>query len=214
MGKHVLPRLPYGYAALEPHIDARTMALHHRAHHASYVEKLNTALAPYPELQNETALWLLLNPHRLPRDIRTAIRDNAGGHVNHSLYWEAMSPSGGGAPSGALGTAIAQDFGSFRAFKERFDDAGAALLGSGWVWLTSAPEEGGRLEVMTTAGHDHPMTQCRFPVLLNDAWEHAYYLKHENRRAQYLNGWWSVVNWREAALRYDRAIAAEPMEAL
>ena len=205
MSQHLLPALPYDPAALEPHIDARTMALHHGKHHASYVEKLNAALRPFPDLQEKTALWLLLNWGRLPESIGAAVRNNAGGHVNHSLFWQAMSAAGGGAPSDPLAEAIRHDFGSFDLFKARFDQAGAALFGSGWVWLTRTQKNGGRLEVITTSGHDHPQMQGRFPLLLNDAWEHAYYLKHENRRADYLNGWWAVVNWQEAARRYERS---------
>jgi len=205
VSKHLLPPLPYDHAALEPTIDARTMILHHGKHHASYVEKLNTALETFPDLQRKTALWLLLNVGMLPKDIRVAVRNNAGGHVNHSLFWQAMSPTGGGAPSGLLADAIEHDFGSFDQFKVRFDKAGGALFGSGWVWLTRAQKEGGRLEVITTSSHDNPLTQGRFPLLLNDVWEHAYYLKHENRRADYLSGWWRVVNWQEAARRYERS---------
>jgi Fe-Mn family superoxide dismutase len=204
--KHLLPALPYAPEALEPHIDARTMTLHHDRHHASYVEKLNAALQIHPDLQQETALWLLLNSARVPKDIRRTVRDNVGGHVNHSLFWQAMSPEGGGAPSGPLAEAIERDFGSFDRFKAYFEKAGAALFGSGWVWLVRAHDDPGRLAVITTAGHDNPLTQGRFPVLLNDAWEHAYYLKHENRRADYLNGWWRVVNWQEAARRYDKPV--------
>jgi superoxide dismutase, Fe-Mn family len=205
VSKHLLPPLPYDYAALEPHIDARTMMLHHGKHHASYVEKLNTALETFSDLQQKTALWLLLNLDKLPNDIRVAVRNNAGGHVNHSLFWQAMSPVStisGGTPSGPLADAIARDFGSFELFKARFDKAGAMLFGSGWVWLARAQEGGGRLEVITTTGHDNPLMQGLFPLLLNDVWEHAYYLKHENRRADYLHGWWEVVNWQEAERRY------------
>ena len=206
VSKHLLPSLPYDYAALEPHIDARTMALHHGKHHAAYVEKLNTALGAFPDLQQKTALWLLLHLDKVPKDIRVAVRNNAGGHVNHSLFWQAMSAAGGGEPSGPLADAIKRDFGSFRLFKERFDKAGAALFGSGWVWLAMAQKDGGRLEVITTSGHDHPSMKGCFPLLLNDVWEHAYYLKHENRRADYLNGWWPVVNWQEAARRYEGCV--------
>ena len=205
VSKHLLPPLPYGPAALEPHIGARTMRLHHGEHHASYVEKLNAALEAFPHLQQKTALWLLLNLMKLPREIRVAVRNNAGGHVNHSLFWRAMSPAGGGAPAGPLADAIERDFGSFDLFKARFDAAGAGLFGSGWVWLARARSEGGRLEVLTTSGHDHPSMKGCFPLLLNDAWEHAYYLEHENRRADYLKGWWPVVNWQEAAQRYARS---------
>jgi superoxide dismutase, Fe-Mn family len=208
VAKHLLPPLPYDYAALEPHIDARTMMLHHDKHHASYVEKLNTALQPFPELRGKTALWLLLNADQLPQEIRGAVRSSAGGHVNHSLFWRAMSPvsnQGGGMPAGPLADAIKHDFGSFDLFKARFDKAGATLFGSGWVWLARAQNDGGRLEVITTSGHDNPLMQGHFPLLLNDVWEHAYYLKHENRRADYLRAWWQVVNWQEAARRYERS---------
>jgi superoxide dismutase, Fe-Mn family len=208
VAKHLLPPLPYDYAALEPYIDARTMMLHHDKHHASYVEKLNTVLQPFPELREKTALWLLLNADKLPQEIRAAARNNAGGHVNHSLFWQAMSPvsnQGGGMPAGPLADAIKHDFGSFDLFKARFDKAGVTLFGSGWVWLARAQNDGGRLEVITTSGHDNPLMQGHFPLLLNDVWEHAYYLKHENRRADYLPAWWQVVNWQEAARRYERS---------
>jgi Fe-Mn family superoxide dismutase len=203
--KHLLPPLPYAHAALEPHIDARTMMLHHDKHHASYVANLNSALEKVPELQGRTATWLLLNPGKVPEKIRAAVRQNAGGHVNHSLFWRAMSPTGGGTPVGLLADAIKRDFGSFEAFKVRFDDAGAKLFGSGWVWLARAQQEGGKLQLTTTSGHDSPLMQGQFPLLVNDVWEHAYYLKHENRRADYLKGWWSVVNWEEAAGRFEQS---------
>ena len=203
--KHVLPPLPYAHAALEPHIDARTMTLHHDKHHASYVANLNSALEKVPELQGRTATWLLLNPGKVPEKIRAVVRQNAGGHVNHSLFWRAMSPTGGGTPAGLLADAIKRDFGSLEAFKARFDDAGAKLFGSGWVWLARAQQEGGKLQLTTTSGHDNPLMQGQFPLLVNDVWEHAYYLKHENRRADYLKGWWSVVNWEEAAGRFEQS---------
>ena len=201
---HVLPALPFDPAALEPHIDLRTMQIHHGKHHAAYVEKLNQALEEAPEFQQKTALWLLLNLGKLPEKIRDAVHHNAGGHVNHSLFWQAMSPpaAGGGKPSGALADAITRDFGSVDGFKEKFDKAGAAVFGSGWVWLVRAQKNGGRLEIITTPGHDHPSMQGCFPLLLNDVWEHAYYLKHQNRRPEYLGGWWPVVNWHEAARRF------------
>lgn len=202
---HILPRLPYDHTALEPHVDARTMMLHHDQHHASYVANLNSALEAFPELQERTALWLLLNPGKVPEKARAAVHNNAGGHVNHSLFWRAMSPAASGAPSGALADAIKHDFGSFEQFKVRFAVAGGKLFGSGWVWLTRAQHDGGRLEIYTTSGHDHPMMQGHFPILVNDVWEHAYYLKHENRRGDYLKGWWPVVNWEEAARRFDRS---------
>jgi Fe-Mn family superoxide dismutase len=201
---HLLPPLPYGYAALEPHIDAHTMMLHHDKHHASYVTSLNSALEDFPELQERTASWLLLNLDKVPEKIRTAVRHNAGGHVNHSLFWRAMSPDGDGAPTGLLADAIKRDFGGFEQLKARFDEAGAKLFGSGWVWLART-QDGGKLEVSATSGHDSPLMQGRFPLLVNDVWEHAYYLRHENRRPDYLKGWWSVTNWEEAARRFERS---------
>jgi Fe-Mn family superoxide dismutase len=203
--KHLLPALPYDPAALEPHIDAQTMRLHHGQHHASYVANLNSMLEESPELHKRNALWLLLNLSRLPQKIRAAVRNNAGGHVNHSLFWRAMSPASGGTLAGPLADAIKRDFGSLEQFKLRFADAGAKLFGSGWVWLVRTQRDGGRLEISTTSGHDNPLMQDQFPILLNDVWEHAYYLKHENRRADYLKSWWAVVNWPEAARRFERS---------
>ena len=203
--KHLLPALPYDPAALEPHIDAQTMRLHHGQHHSSYVANLNSMLEESSELHERNALWLLLHLSRLPQKIRTAVRNNAGGHVNHSLFWRAMSPASGGAPAGPLADAIKRDFGSLEQFKLRFADAGAKLFGSGWVWLVRTQRDGGRLEISTTSGHDNPLMQDQFPILLNDVWEHAYYLKHENRRADYLKSWWAVVNWPEAARRFERS---------
>ena len=203
--KHILPPLPYDYAALEPHIDARTMKLHHDEHHASYVANLNSTLEKLPELHERDALWLLLNLDEVPRTIRTAVRNNAGGHVNHSLFWRAMSADAGGAPAGVLADAIDRDFGSLEQFKVQFAQAGGKLFGSGWVWLARAGEDSGRLHIHTTSGHDNPLMQGHFPILVNDVWEHAYYLKHENRRGDYLKGWWPVVNWDEAARRFERS---------
>ena len=201
--RHLLPALPYDHAALEPHIDARTMTLHHDKHHASYVESLNSALEKHPELRERTAIWLLLNLSKVPEPARTAVRNNAGGHVNHSLFWRAMSPAGGGLPTAPLADAIKRDFGSFEQFKALFDEAGAKLFGSGWVWLARVQKDGGKLQVYTTSGHDNPLMQGHFPLLVNDVWEHAYYLKHENRRPDYLNAWWAVANWEEAAHRFE-----------
>jgi len=203
--KHMLPPLPYDYAALEPHIDARTMVLHHDRHHASYVENLNATLKKYPELRERTAIWLLLNPGEIPAEAREAVRNNAGGHINHSMLWRAMAPGGGGGPTGALAEAIERDFGGLEKFKARFDEAGSKVFGSGWVWLARVQTDGGKLLICTTAGHDNPLIQGHFPLLVNDVWEHAYYLKHENRRADYLHGWWAVVNWREAARRFEHS---------
>jgi Fe-Mn family superoxide dismutase len=203
--KHTLPPLPYDYAALEPHIDAQTMMLHHDRHHASYVANLNSALEMFPELHAHNALWLLLNLDRVPHRIRTAVRNNAGGHVNHSLFWRAMSPAAGGAPAGPLADAIDRDFGSLDEFKARFVDAGGKQFGSGWVWLARTQHDGGKLGVFTTSGHGNPLIQGHFPILVNDVWEHAYYLKYENRRGDYLKSWWPVVNWEEAARRFERS---------
>lgn len=206
--KHVLPPLPYDATALEPHLDARTLRIHHGQHHAGYVDGLRRALlkAP-PALQRESAGWLLRNPQRIPEAIRTAVLNNAGGHVNHSLLWRSMAP-GGGTPGGALAEAIDQAFGSLRRLRARFDEAGAAVFGSGWVWLVQPPGDSGPLRVMTTSGHGNPMSEGHVPILLNDVWEHAYYLKHQNRRADYLKRWWAVVDWSEVSRRYGRALAA------
>lgn len=201
--QHLLPQLPYAHAALEPHIDARTMILHHDKHHATYVTNLNAALEKFPKLQQRSASWLLLNPGEVPEEARTAVRNNAGGHLNHSLFWRVMSPAGGGAPTGLLAEAINRDFGSFEQFKAQFAEAGAKLFGSGWVWLARVRKDGGKLQVYTTAGHDNPLMQGHFPLLVNDVWEHAYYLKHENRRPDYLKGWWAIANWEEVARRFE-----------
>lgn len=198
--KHALPPLPYAADALEPHIDARTMALHHDLHHAGYVNDLRRTLEHAPAaLQQQSAGWLLRNLDRVPADIRTAVKNQAGGHVNHSLLWRAMSPGGGSTPSGALADAIDDGFGSCRKFRTRFEEAGRTLFGSGWVWLVASGDDSGKLRLMTTSGHDNPMSEGAFPILVNDVWEHAYYLKHENRRPDYLERWWAVVDWGEAA---------------
>ncbi len=201
--KHQLPPLKYDYAALEPCIDSRTMMLHHDIHHGGYVEKLNAELEKYPEFQDSSALWLLCNLDKVPNEIRIAVHHNAGGHVNHSMFWRAMKPGDAGEPKGRLLEAINRDFGSVAAFKTKFEAEGAKLFGSGWVWLVRIRQPGGKLEVITTSGHDHPMMQDRYPLLLNDVWEHAYYLKYENRRADYLKAWWSVVDWEQADRCFD-----------
>ena len=206
--KHQLPPLGYDYGALEPCIDARTMMLHHVIHHAAYVDKLNLALEKFPELLDFTPLWLLRNLDKVPAEIRDEVHHNAGGHINHGLFWRAMKPAVSGhasEPKGALREAIIRDFGTVAAFKAVFDAAGEKQFASGWVWLARTRQADGKLEVITTSGHDHPAMQDRFPILLNDVWEHAYYLRYENRRADYLKGWWSVVDWQEAARRFDLA---------
>jgi Fe-Mn family superoxide dismutase len=202
---HALPVLPYPVDALEPHIDARTMTLHHDMHHASYVENLNAALAHHPKLQERSAIWLLLNEGSIPADARTSLCNNAGGHVNHSMLWRVMSPQGGGEPAGALADALKRDFGGLEKFKAQFEEAGAKAFGSGWVWLVQTQQDGGKLMVLTTVGHGNPLVQGHFPLLVNDLWEHAYYLKHENRRADYLRAWWRVVDWHEVARRFVRS---------
>jgi Fe-Mn family superoxide dismutase len=199
---HVLPALPYALDALEPHIDARTMALHHGKHHAGYVANLNAALEGHAELRERTAEWLMRNPDRIPDKLQTAVRRNAGGHVNHSMLWQCMAPASAGNPSGALADAIRRDFGSIEQFMARFNDAGEKAFGSAWVWLARSRINGGKLSVLTTPGHENPLMQGLVPVLVNDVWEHAYYLKHENRRGDYLKGWWAVVNWKEAERRF------------
>ena len=203
--KHLLPPLPYALDALEPHIDARTMALHHDKHHAGYVAQLNAAIEHFPELHERSASWLLLNLNKVPEEARTAVRNSAGGHVNHSLLWRAMCPGGKSGPAGHLADAINRDFGSLEHFKSQFEEAGAGVFGSGWAWLARAQQNGGRLRIFTTPGHGNPLMQGHFPILVNDVWEHAYYLKHENRRAEYLKDWWPVVDWDEAARRFKRS---------
>lgn len=201
--KHVLPPLPYGYESLEPQIDARTMELHHDKHHAGYVAELNLVLEKLPQLQDRSAVWLLLNLHQVPEELRAIVRNNAGAHVNHSIYWQVMSPVRYEAPKGPLANAINQAFGSFEQFKAQFNEAGKKLLGSGWVWLTCEQRNSGKLSIVTTQGHDNPLIHGLFPILVNDVWEHAYYLKYQNRRAEFMENWWTVVNWQEAARRYD-----------
>ncbi|MDO9106987.1 MAG: superoxide dismutase [Methylovulum sp.] len=203
---HQLPPLPYAYADLEPHIDTRTLMLHHNYHHASYVDKLNTALEPYPELQRCSAQWLLLNIDSVPEPIRSTVQNNAGGHLNHSLYWRSMAPNAGGATFGALGAAIIMQFSSFEEFKTQFEEAGSKVFGSGWVWLVCSLQDGSneqKLAIVTTPGHENPLQKGQYPLLVNDVWEHAYYLKYENRRPDYLKSWWSVANWKEAEQRFQ-----------
>jgi superoxide dismutase, Fe-Mn family len=201
--KHQLLPLTYGYDALSPYIDEHTLFLHHDIHHGGYVDKLNKALEKAPEFLDASALWLLCNLDKLPKETRVAVHHNAGGHVNHSLFWRAMRPDAPAGPKGLFRDAINRDFGSVEEFKVRFDEVGENLFGSGWVWLVWAPKDDGKLEVVTTYGHDNPMMKGQFPLLLNDVWEHAYYLHYESRRPDYLKAWWSVVDWEEASRRFD-----------
>lgn len=207
--KHILPALSYEVSALEPHVDVRTMTLHHNMHHAAYVTALNLALESTPEslrlaLQAKTAEWLLLHLEKIPEEIRTTVHFNAGGHVNHSMLWQMMSPTGGGVPSGPLAEAINHAFGDFEKFKKQFEEAGNKVHGSGWVWLVKGPATDAVLQVLTTSGHGNPISEGYTPLLVNDVWEHAYYLKHENRRLEYLENWWTVTNWKEVAQRFER----------
>ena len=194
-----LPPLPYAYNALEPHIDEATMQFHHDKHHAAYVKNLNDAVNKYPQFKGKSAEDLLRDLNSVPEDIRTTVRNNGGGHVNHTMFWEIMSPTGGGQPTGNIAQEINQAFGSFDNFKKQFNTAGGQRFGSGWVWLVRNPQ--GKLEITTTANQDSPIMDGSYPILGNDVWEHAYYLKYQNRRADYLNNWWDVVNWNEVNKR-------------
>ena len=195
-----LPPLPYDYSALEPYIDTQTMQLHHDKHHQAYVTNANNALQGHDQLAAMSVDDLLRNINQVPENIRTALRNNAGGHSNHSMFWTIMKPNGGGEPTGELATAIQQAFGSFDAFKTAFNDAGTKRFGSGWAWLVL--DSSGKLQVISTANQDSPLMDGLYPVMGNDVWEHAYYLKYQNRRPEYLNAWWNVVNWDEVARRY------------
>jgi len=197
-----LPKLPYAYDALEPHLDARTMEIHHTKHHAAYVTNLNGAVEKHPELASKSVEELLRGIDQVPEDVRTVVRNHGGGHANHSLFWQVMGPGGGGAPTGALAEALASAFGSFEGFKEKLNDAATKRFGSGWGWLNVA---GGKLEVSSSANQDSPLMEGKTPLLGVDVWEHAYYLKFQNRRPEYLAAWWSVVNWAEVARRYEAA---------
>ncbi len=195
-----LPPLPYAKDALEPNIDAQTMEIHHDKHHAGYVNNLNKALEGHADLQGKSLEELLGSIDSLPESIRTAVRNNGGGHSNHSMFWQIMSPNGGGEPTGELATAINSSFGSLDNFKQQFAAAGAGRFGSGWAWLLVASD--GSLSVSSTANQDSPLMEGKTPILGVDVWEHAYYLKYQNRRADYLTAWWNVVNWSEVAKRY------------
>ena len=194
---HQLPPLPYDAAALEPHIDAQTMQIHHGKHHAAYVNNLNAAIEKHVNLAAKSAEDLIRNLSAVPEDVRTAVRNNGGGHVNHTMFWQIMGPGKGGAPSGAIADAMAA-FGGFDAFKEQMNKGGVGRFGSGWVWLVDA---GGKLAIESTANQDNPLMDGKRPIFGIDVWEHAYYLKYQNRRPDYLAAWWNVINWDEVNKR-------------
>ncbi len=193
-----LPPLPYDYKALEPHIDETTMRIHHDKHHGTYVTNLNAALDKHPELHKKSLDDLLRNLNAVPEDIRTAVRNNGGGHWNHTLFWQIMAPQAGGEPKGALLDALKAAFGDFAKFKEQFKAAALGRFGSGWAWLIS---DGSKLSIVSTPNQDNPAMEGKSVVIGIDVWEHAYYLKYQNRRADYIDAWWNVVNWAEVSKR-------------
>jgi superoxide dismutase, Fe-Mn family len=208
-----LAPLPYSFNALEPHIDARTLEIHHDKHHAAYVNNLNKALEKHPALQSRTIEQLLTELKSVPEDIRTAVRNNAGGHANHILFWETMSAQGGGKPSGELAEAINKNFGSFDTFKDKMSATAVAQFGSGWGWLCL--DDDGELCICSTPGHDNPImrgvVQCPGkPLLVVDVWEHAYYLKYQNRRADFVAAWWNVIDWAKVQTLYAKALKGVP----
>jgi len=197
-----LPPLPYDYAALEPTIDEATMKLHHDKHHQTYVTNLNGAVEKYPDLGKKSPEELVKDLASIPEDVRKVVQNNGGGHVNHTMFWEIMKPGGGGDPSGTIGDQIVTDFGSFEAFKKLFNETTAKQFGSGWGWLVF---DGGKLKIVTTANQDNPLSQGLYPILGNDVWEHAYYLKYQNKRPDYLAAWWNVINWEAVEKRFATA---------
>ena len=196
-----LPQLPYTFEALEPHIDKMTMEIHHGKHHNAYVTNLNKALESAADLANKSVEDLLANNcAAVPEAIRTAVRNNGGGHINHSMFWKIMKAGGGGQPVGNVAQAINGTFGGFDAFKEKFNQAATTRFGSGWAWLIKS---GGKIDIYSTANQDSPLMEGKFPVMGLDVWEHAYYLKYQNRRPDYINAWWNVVNWQEVESRFN-----------
>jgi len=195
-----VPPLPYAYNALEPHIDEQTMHLHHDKHHQAYVDNLNKALEKHADWQKKPVEEILRNINSVPEDVRTAVRNNAGGHANHSMFWKIMKPQGGGEPKGKIADVI-KELGGLAAFQEKFNDAGVKRFGSGWAWLVRS--KAGKYEIVSTANQDSPLMDGNFPIMGNDVWEHAYYLKYQNRRAEYLKAWWNVVNWDEINKRLE-----------
>lgn len=201
-----LPDLPYDYDALEPHIDAKTMQIHHDKHHAAYVEKLNKALEGHDDLLNMSIEELIFKLNQVPEDVRTAVRNNGGGHINHSYFWKIMSPDGGGEPEGELAAAITKSFGSFDEFKKQFKEAAVGRFGSGWAFLCQDGDDNTELHVCSTANQDCPISDGHMPILGLDVWEHAYYLNYQNKRPDYIDAWWNVVNWPEVAKHYAGGI--------
>lgn len=208
-GMHKLPGLPYAHDALEPHIDTKTMQLHHGKHHNAYVEKLNEAVAKHPQLGGMKLDEMLMQLGKLPEDVRTAVRNNGGGHANHSMFWSIMTPKGGGEPKGTAAQAIMQGFGALDAFKKRFNETGAKHFGAGWVFVTVKAD--GALDIVSRPNQDSPLFDGVRVLMGNDLWEHAYYLKYNNRRAEYLEAWWNVVNWDEIGRRFDAIRAGQPV---
>lgn len=198
-----LPELPYAYDALEPHLDAKTMEIHHTKHHATYIEKLNAALKGHDEIASQDIEDILSDLDNVPEEIRTAVRNHGGGHANHSLFWTIMTPDGGGEPTGELATAITDAFDDFKTFQEKLAAAGAGRFGSGWAWLVV--DDDGKLAITDTANQDTPLSLGQTPILGVDVWEHAYYLKYQNKRPDYIAAWWNVVNWEEVARRFAAA---------
>ena len=196
-----LAPLPYDYNALEPYIDAATMQIHHDLHHQAYVDKLNKALVGHPNLQDKPIEELLKDLALVPEEIRTAVQNHGGGHYNHSLFWTMMKKGGGGEPQGEVGAAIQGDFGSFAEFKEQFSEAAATVFGSGWAWLVK--DSGGKLLIVKTANQDSPISKGQIPLLGLDVWEHAYYLKYQNRRPEYIEAWWNVINWEQVSKNFS-----------
>jgi len=201
MGKHELPVLPYAYDALEPHIDEQTMKIHHDKHHQAYVDNLNKALETHPELQSKSLEALLKDLGSVPEDIRGAVRNHGGGHANHTQFWLSLKKGGGGEPGGKLGESLNAAFGTFALFREQFAKAAMGRFGSGWAWLCVGKD--GKLAITSTANQDTPLSEGMTPLLGIDVWEHAYYLKYQNRRAEYVESWWNVINWDDVTSRFD-----------
>jgi Fe-Mn family superoxide dismutase len=205
-GPYTLPPLPYAYEALEPHIDAETMRIHHDKHHQAYISNANKLLADHPELAKMSPEELLSNLDKAPESIRTGLRNNVGGHLNHTMFWQMMRPNGGGKPSGILAAAIEKNFGSFEEFQAQFSDAAMKRFGSGWAWLV---KDGDKLAILSTPNQDSPVLDGKIPLLGIDVWEHAYYLKYQNRRADYVKAWWNVVNWSYVEQLFAKALRQE-----